>query len=208
MKCINCGKEKEGADFSYGRSVCRDCRRQKARESYQRNRAAVLEATAAYRVANRALVNERSRNKKHEKRVQRAMAGVGHVTKPRANGPRALHDAHVRLWATIPEPVEAFRFDAHVRRYRSVLKSREKYAARWVSAHDQELARVRAYKARLPDAYVLQRLALPSSLRTDVPKELLELKRDQLSMRRLARQLKDAAQNSQKENHEAIEQHT
>ena len=97
--------------------------------------------------------------------------------------------------------------DAHVKRYAAVLRAREKYARRYVSKTQLERSRVQNYKERLPDAYVLQLLNMDSACKRDIPRDLIEMKREQLKLRRLSLQLKKAAQNTYGEKHESITQH-
>lgn len=57
---------------------------------------------------------------------------------------------------------------------------------------------IKQHTERLSDSYVKQRLQHNSEIsRSEIPPELVELKREQLTLRRLARELKKAAANKQ-----------
>jgi hypothetical protein len=116
------------------------------------------------------------------------------------------HDAHVKTWQAWKRK-RMEQHDAHVKRYAAVLRAREKYARRYVSKTQLERSRVQNYKERLPDAYVLQLLNMDSACKRDIPRDLIEMKREQLKLRRLSLQLKKAAQNTYGEKHESITQH-
>lgn len=97
--------------------------------------------------------------------------------------------------------------DAHVRRYVRVMKDREKFAKRWARDRAGEIARVSAYKARLPDAYVAQQLRAMGIARAAVTPELMELKREAMQFGRLAREAKKLINNQRKEEHETVTEH-
>lgn len=225
MRCPKCLLEKAEACFALRgtvrRKVCKECSNAVARGKYLEDSAKAKASSLAYRRANRDLVNEKARKLKQENRLQRAQQRTSLVIKPSWKGPRALHDWHVRTWFALPKDERLKRrparkqahsagaqCDAHVTRYRQVMRSREAYAVRYQAKPDAERARVRAYKEKLPDALVIEKLRLPTDWKHEVPKSLIDLKREQLLMRRLSRQLKEAAHHANQEQHESINQHS
>lgn len=113
------------------------------------------------------------------------------------------HDAHVKEW----RQKRKAKHDAHVKRYQAVLRDRKKYAHRYATKAQMERSRVQNYRQRLPDPYVVQLLNMGPECQRDIPRDLIEMKREQLTLRRLSLQLKKAAQNTYGEKHESITQH-
>ena len=97
--------------------------------------------------------------------------------------------------------------DAHVWRYAGVMKNRENFAKRWARDRGAVIARVSAYKARLPDAYVAQQLRAMGIASAAVTPALMELKREAMQFGRLAREAKKLINNQRKEEHETVTEH-
>ena len=98
--------------------------------------------------------------------------------------------------------------DAHVKRFRAVMKARAKAARRYASAPDGERERSAARKRSLPDSYVrelLRGMGIPAEAITP---HLIELKREVKLFRHLSRQIHAEILNQAKESsYEGITQH-
>jgi len=150
-------------------------------------------------------------NKLERSRLERAMKASASGRPFKGRGTKVKFDAHVKKWIKwMARQLRKYQHDhdEHVRRYQRRIKNRAKFAERYKARGDVERERVKRYKAQLPDAYILEKLALHGFARSDVSPQLIELKRDQLHMRRLARQLKEAAHQVHKEEYESITKHT
>lgn len=90
--------------------------------------------------------------------------------------------------------------DAHVKRYRLVLKDRARALAKYKKSPGAERARQSARKAALADSYVVQCLASMGLPRAAIEPGLVDLKREQMLLRRLSIDLKKAANKSIEDN--------
>lgn len=158
--------------------------------------------------AVRAYVKGSSEAAARERRLQRKREYRERLAKNERRSllvrPRRSYDQHVkayRKWLSVLH-------DAHVRRYLAVIKSRQKYALKYSASPEKERERVRNYKSKLPDAFVIEKLGLPKGVCKEILATLIELKREQLMVRRLSRQLKDAARIVNKEHYESLQRHT
>jgi len=97
--------------------------------------------------------------------------------------------------------------DAHVRRYRAIVASRNAYASRYASDAQSERERSAARKRALPDSYVRQLLRNMGMTNDEITPEMIEMQREATLFRRLAREIRKAIANHNEENHEAITEH-
>jgi hypothetical protein len=97
--------------------------------------------------------------------------------------------------------------DAHVRRYVSVISSRKSSAKRYAANPQEQSARASRYKQALPDAYVIQNLKIMGIMPETVTPELIELKRESMQYRRLAKEIKTTLKTNWKAEHETITKH-
>lgn len=98
--------------------------------------------------------------------------------------------------------------DAHVMQYFRVMKARQRAATKYKTQPEKEKQRSRKYKSRLPDAYVVQALVLQGVSKEKISPRIVDLKREQMTWRRLSLQLKQAVHKHHKEIYEAITKHT
>lgn len=120
------------------------------------------------------------------------------------------HDAHVKAFAEFKKAQTKERralHDAHVKRYVNVLKEREKFRKRYLCFPDIERGRSRNKRNSLCKSYVVQRLVSQGFKRPEIDIELENLKREQLAMRRLSRELKNAANESMEKENESFTKH-
>lgn len=104
--------------------------------------------------------------------------------------------------------VVAALHDAHVKRFRYVMRYRAQSASRYESNPEWHRARSAARKAALPDAYVLEQLRYGGFPAEAASAEVIELKREAIQFRRLSRQIRREISNQAKESsHEGIKQH-
>lgn len=116
----------------------------------------------------------------------------------------AKADAHVKLYRSLAEALH----QAHVVRYHLALRDRAKYQRRWQTDPKRERDRVRKYKAALPDAYVISNIKAMGISPEQITPDLVALKREAMSFRRLSLQAKTILTNHNKETHESLTKHT
>lgn len=105
--------------------------------------------------------------------------------------------------------VVAALHDAHVKRFRHVMRYRAQSARRYESNPEWHRARSAARKAALPDAYVLEQLRYSGFPAEAASAGVIELKREAIQFRRLSRQIRKEISNQPKEvSHESITQHS
>ena len=109
----------------------------------------------------------------------------------------ALQYAHVLAWkkATTARRRQP---DAHVQRYRVLKRARDRAAAAYRNDPDRERARTRMRKAALCDEYVVQNLRAMGLSNEVISPALIDLKREAMALRRIARELLHAAKQSNK----------
>lgn len=112
-----------------------------------------------------------------------------------ADKAKALHLAKLQL------------HDAHVRRYVYVIAARASFAKRYATNPQTERDRISRYKQAMPDAYVIQNLKVMGIMPETVTPELIELKRESMQYRRLAKEIKTTLKTNWKEEHETITKH-
>ena len=183
--CSVCGEHKPLAEYHKDSGArdghtyrCKACVRAACKAWREQNAEHRLAQKKAYYEANKAKVLEQQRAYWQATKDERLAAA------------KRWAEAH-------PDSVRASK-----RRYQEKhgetqkLKKREQYKAdpdavnmknkAWRDANPDK---VTAYRARLPDAYVASMLGLKAA---QAPPELLQMKRDQVALRRLARLLKEA----------------
>lgn len=107
------------------------------------------------------------------------------------------HDAHVRAR---PAPDSApVLHDSHVRRYVQMERDRVRTRRAYWSRPEEFRASKRRAKSELRDFYVAYQLREMGVAATEITPEILELKREQILLRRLSRSLKSAARDHMKE---------
>ena len=180
-KCSKCGGVKGLGEFyaaktgRLGRSAdCKQCRRA---------------AVNAYRTANEDVVKQRKRNAykaNPQPYIERARsaywrdpaASIAAASEWRRKNPEKQKALNQKL-KKMPSGIAAR------------LRYREKYRER---INESAAARGRAYAEALDDRYVRGVLSSKSDLlHKDIPDELVALKREQLAIKRMARELKKAA---------------
>jgi len=118
------------------------------------------------------------------------------------------HDAHVksfRIHLTVLWNGLNNLHDAHVKRFKSVLYDRNKQADRYKQNPDPTKMRALKRRKNLNDSYVIQQLISRGFVRDSIEDFVIIMKREQLSLRRLSRKLKQAVkQSTKKVNHENI----
>lgn len=107
---------------------------------------------------------------------------------------RGQHSAHVAKWRKhlAAKPARVVLHDAHVRKWRPLHLRRLAY---WANV-EKGRAKARDKKARLVRSYVLSLLDATGIPREAIDEELINLKREQVMLQRLARQLRQAAASS------------
>ena len=94
--------------------------------------------------------------------------------------------------------------ESHVKRFYYLKNAREKYAKRYIESHEEEKQRSRKSKADLKNAYIRQQLRGMGISNEAMTPELIELKREQLILRRLSREAEQAAVKQMENEHETI----
>ena len=89
--------------------------------------------------------------------------------------------------------------DAHVARYRRVMREREKSARQYAKDPGKQRSRSAARKLALPDSYVVEQLGYGGFPREAITEKVIELKREALQFRRLSRQVRAAISDQQEE---------
>ena len=107
-----------------------------------------------------------------------------------------LHDAHV---VEFMSKMKAPKHDAHVKRYEQLALSRLKSKARYHANPEAKRARGRANKQALVRSYVVYNLTVMGIPKAFITEEIIEIKREQITLRRFSRELKRAATNSMKD---------
>lgn len=123
-------------------------------------------------------------------------------------GTKSKYDAHVALWELLHRNEgrigrrRARLHDAHVVRYRAVMRDRSRgveYSRKLYQQNpDRERARQSEMKARLCDHYVKQQLRSMGIESQYITEAMVSIKREQILLRRCSRQLKRAATNQEK----------
>jgi hypothetical protein len=134
------------------------------------------------------------------KKLQRRKAGK----KTRLELKQAAQEKQIAHQLTRPQKLH----DAHVKRFFYLQMKRKKYANRYAANPKKEIERSSQRKKALPDSYVAQQLkamGIPAPL---ICPQLIELKRESMQFRRIAKEVKTAVTNHLKENHETITEHT
>lgn len=98
--------------------------------------------------------------------------------------------------------------DGHVRRYKTLMKSRLNAREYYKKHAVEERQKKSQYKAGLPDSYVVYNLKRGGMPDTAITEKVIELKREAMECTRLMRMLKTAIKNDWKETNETIEQHS
>lgn len=117
--------------------------------------------------------------------------------------PPVLHDAQVKALKTeLSNP----RFDAHVKAFEVYMKAVQAREANRIKAYqsyqenpDWWKAKRRNSQQTLVRSYVVEQLMAMGIPKTEISDEMINLKREQIQLRRLSRELKHAAANSMKE---------
>ena len=133
------------------------------------------------------------RDYKHRQRVALAK-DEGRVF--RSTKRHVLHDAHV---VDFLGKMKAPKHDAHVKRYAGCLLARQKSKARYDANPQSQRERRRKAQQALVRSYVVYNLTVMGIPRDCITEEIVELKREQITLRRFSRELKRAATNSKKE---------
>lgn len=133
------------------------------------------------------------RDYKHRQRVALAK-DEGRVF--RSTKRHVLHDAHV---VDFLGKMKAPKHDAHVKRYAGCLLARQKSKARYDANPQLQRERRRAAQQALVRSYVVYHLTEMGIPRDCITEKIVELKREQITLRRFSRELKRAATNSKKE---------
>lgn len=101
----------------------------------------------------------------------------------------------------------AYLHDAHVRRYKTLIKSRFN-AREYYKKHAVEVRQKKSqYKANLADSYVVYNLKRGGMPDAAITEKVIELKREAMECTRLMRMLKTAIKNDWKETNETIAKH-
>lgn len=118
-----------------------------------------------------------------------------------------LHDSHVKEYQAYRKAIKAAIYrarlalhDAHVKRFKTIARDRARYLVRYKRDPEFEIARQSTRKAALPDSYVAQNLVAMGVNRSAIDEHLINLKREQMTLRRLSGELKKAAKQSLEEN--------
>ena len=161
--CAKCGETKQAGQFRTRRATCKPCQAEYDRQYYAENRDKARE----YRTENRDKIAERHRQYRAENRDKNAEYQRQYYAENRD------------------------KIVEHQRQYRA--ENRDKiaeYHLQYYSENrDKKAEYLRQYRAALPDACVAQEIKRGTTLtRADIPPELLEAKRLQLKLKRLARE--------------------
>ena len=97
--------------------------------------------------------------------------------------------------------------DAHVKRFDFLRRERASFAKRYANDPQAERERSAARKLALREGYVRQLLRNMGITNDEIAPEMIELKREAMLFKRLARQIRKAIANHNEENHEAITEH-
>lgn len=155
-----------------------------------RERQAARRQTPEYREW---LVRSRERRRALKAKYRR-QAGA----KPRDPQAAAAKRAQALERRAVREARQALN-DAHVARYRCVIKAREKSAKQYAKDPSKQRARSAARKLALPDSYVVEQLGYGGFPREAITEKVIELKREALQFRRLSRQVRAAISEKQEE---------
>lgn len=140
------------------------------------------------------------------KQRQKAAVKVGRLYIPRKRNRLLQPDAHVVLYMLHQKETQLH--DAHVRRYQRLNKDRDRAADRYRSNPQKDLSRKKAKRVAIHDSYVLIKLQQMGVPCAEATPEIINLKREQIALRRLARELKTSAKKQLKEHHEGITKHS
>ena len=127
--------------------------------------------------------------------------------------PRVEIDARTRAKRVVADKAKALRLaklqlhDAHVRRYVYLMAARTNFLKRYAANPQAERDRIARRKQALPDAYVIQNLKAMGIMPETVTPELIELKRESMQYRRLAKEIKTTLKTNWKAEHETITKH-
>jgi Fe2+ transport system protein FeoA len=94
--------------------------------------------------------------------------------------------------------------DAHVKRFYEVQKNRAKYYAVKEKDPEKEARKKRIDRVELRDPYIKKQLLQMGIARELLTPEIIELKREQLALRRLSREAEQAAVKQMENEHETI----
>lgn len=130
-----------------------------------------------------------------------AMAAAKRVALSEARAATQPHDAHVAQYL-------ARLCDAHVRRFRQVVRDRERFLEKYKSNRKAECDRSSKRKLALVDCYVRQQLQAMGIPKAAITSDLIELKRELISFRRLSRTIKSTVKNQRKDQNETLSKHT
>lgn len=201
-RCALCGADgHEAAASPWGRVPT------KASERARRRRERIAESEGKTVKINRNL-----RGLSSEARRQLRMAAKREARRLRAMREGREFSPNPRKYARCDAHVAAFKewrrylkklHDAHVRRFRAVMKERANKrvtsAAKYQANPEKERARSAQRKKALPDSYVALQLRVAGMPKSVISPAIIQLKREQMSLRRLSLELKQAAANHAKE---------
>ena len=168
------------------------------RNEESRVRMAAYYKTDAYK---QYLINSRERRRLY-KESRRRRAGI----QPKGTATRKMEEA-AQAKRDAKNKEEALWSESHVKRYTKIMRNRRKAMERWENNREEEKARARKAIADMKPAYIRQQLKSMGINRNQITPELMEMKREQLSMRRLSREADIAASKQLKEEYEAITKH-
>lgn len=98
--------------------------------------------------------------------------------------------------------------DAHVKQFKERERNRARMASLYQLNPGKQRARQRERKQALVDSYVVQNLVASGIPRVEISPYMIELKREQMQLRRLALELKQSAAKTRKEHYETVAKHT
>lgn len=127
---------------------------------------------------------------------ERVAQAEGRLYMPRKS---ARFDAHVSEYWKHRKSASKLH-DAHVRRFKQRERDRERAAQIYAERPEHERRRASDRKHRLVEGYVIQNLLACGFPKEAITPKIIEIKREQITLRRLAIDLKKAAANMEKDN--------
>lgn len=116
-------------------------------------------------------------------------------------------DAHVDAWKSHQSLLKLnmkMQCDSHVKKYFQAIRNRAKSLKQYSKHREKILARHHAYKHNLVDGYVVSNLVALGVPIHEISSEVVEIKREQMLLRRLSLELKQSAKKLTKEAYESI----
>ena len=169
--CSKCLEDKPADAFEKKGARCKECASEYARQYYAANREKISKRNSNYQKLNR---------NKHNARQRRYHAANKNKCNERCR----------QFYLANSEKIIQYQCQyAFVNRNKINERRRKNYAANHDAARQKLNERTRLYRQKLPDSYVRAQIKRDSNIRkTDIPPELLEAKRLQLKLKRIARE--------------------